>query len=116
MIQRRDFLLGAASTELAQAQTEFVSDDDVRTILKDSIDNARQSVGLVGCLFVADRQKIVTYDRSDGPNDRSPYSDTVFQIGSIYNYLHVFSEIVDLEDPTLDPTRFPLPPKRGSMM
>ena len=29
-------------------------------------------------------------------------------IGKIYNHVHVFSEITDLDDPKLDPSRFPL--------
>ena len=62
MIPRRDFLLGtiASSLFLAPARAELVPDDQVRMILKDRIDNARQSVGIVACSFDADRQKIIT--------------------------------------------------------
>src|SRR6478735_1946277 len=85
MIPRRDFLLGtiASSLFMAPARAELVPDAQVRTILKDRIDNARQGVGIVACAFDADRQKIVTYGRSAAPNDRPLDGDTVFEIGSI---------------------------------
>ena len=85
MIPRRDFLLGAIASSVfcTQARPDFVPDDEVRTILKDRLDNARQGVGIVACSFDSGRQKIATYGRSNGPNDRSLDGDTVFEIGSI---------------------------------
>ena len=85
MIPRRDFLLGvmASSVFLARARADIVPDGDIRTILQDRIDNARQSVGIVAATFDAGRQNIVTYGRSGAANDRPLDGDTVFEIGSI---------------------------------
>ena len=49
MIPRRDLLLGAiaSSAVVTQAHADLVPDEEVRTILKDRIDNARQAVGIV---------------------------------------------------------------------
>jgi CubicO group peptidase (beta-lactamase class C family) len=85
MIERRDFLLGAIATAalIKQARADFLPDDEVLRILRDRIDNARQSVGIVACTFDASTQKIVTYGRSDSANGRPLDGDTVFEIGSI---------------------------------
>ena len=127
MIPRRDFLLGtiASSLFLAQARAELVPDDEVRTILKDRIDNARQGVGIVACAFDADRQKIVTYGRSAAPNDRPLDGDTVFEIGSITK---VFTSLlltemvtrgeVALDDPVSKhlPTSVKMPTRNGKQI
>jgi len=84
MIARRDFLLGAMASSVlaATAGADFASDDDVRDILRERIDRAHQSVGIVAISFDSAREKIVTYGQSGsavGQLDR----DTVFEIGSI---------------------------------
>lgn len=84
MIARRDFLLGAMASSVlaATARADFASDDDVRDILRERIDRAHQSVGIVAISFDSAREKIVTYGQSGsavGQLDR----DTVFEIGSI---------------------------------
>ena len=63
MIPRRDFLLGAiASSVLAtQLRADFVPDDEIRAILRDRIESARQSVGIVACSFDSGEQKMVAY-------------------------------------------------------
>ena len=66
-----------------RARTFFVSDDAIRTILRDRIDQTRQSVGMVACQFDSASQKIATYGRSDAANGRALDGDTVFEIGSI---------------------------------
>ena len=66
----------------ATARADFASDDDVRDILRERIDRAHQSVGIVAISFDSAREKIVTYGQSGsavGQLDR----DTVFEIGSI---------------------------------
>jgi D-alanyl-D-alanine-carboxypeptidase/D-alanyl-D-alanine-endopeptidase len=86
MLRRRDFLRGAIATSvlIRQARAQAVSDDEVRNILQDRIDRARQSVGIVAVTFGSDRENITTtYGRSDAKNGRPLDGDTVFEIGSI---------------------------------
>jgi CubicO group peptidase (beta-lactamase class C family) len=85
MIPRRDFLLGAITTSvfMTRARAEVAAEDEIRDILQDRIDNARQSVGLVASVFDSGRQKIATYGHCGAPNDRPLDGDTVFEIGSI---------------------------------
>jgi CubicO group peptidase (beta-lactamase class C family) len=85
MIHRRDFLLGAiASSALATPlRADFFSDYEIRSILRDRVENARQSLGIVACSFDASGRKTVTYGRSGAGNDRPLDGDTVFEIGSI---------------------------------
>lgn len=85
MIQRRDFLLGAiaSSVLVTQVRAELAPDDEIRNILQDRVDNARQSIGIVASSFEAGRQKIVAYGRCGASNDRPLDGDTVFEIGSI---------------------------------
>src|SRR5438270_4438453 len=85
MIPRRDFLLGAVTTSIfaTRVRADLLPDDDIRTILRDCIDKARQSVGIVSCSFDSGSQKIVTYGRSGRADDRPLDGDTVFEIGSI---------------------------------
>src|ERR1700730_16202936 len=85
MIPRRDFLLGAiaSSSFMTQARADAAPDDEIRNILRDRIDGAYQSVGIVASSFGSGRQKIATYGRSDAGNGRALDGDTVFEIGSI---------------------------------
>jgi len=84
MIARRDFLLGAMASSVlaATARADFASDDDVRDILRERIDRAHQSVGIVAISFDSAREKIVTYGQSGSAVDQLD-RDTVFEIGSI---------------------------------
>jgi serine-type D-Ala-D-Ala carboxypeptidase/endopeptidase len=85
MIARRDFLLGAIASSVfaRRARAGFTPDDEIRNILRDRIDSAHQSVGIVASLFDAGNQKTATYGRSDAANGRPLDGDTVFEIGSI---------------------------------
>jgi CubicO group peptidase (beta-lactamase class C family) len=85
MIFRRDFLLGAIASSLVATRLRagFLPDDEIRTILRDRLENARQSVGIVACSFDAGGQKIVTAGRSGAANERPLDGETVFEIGSI---------------------------------
>ena len=68
----------------ARTRADSAPDDELRTILQDRIDRARQSVGIVASSFDSGRrQKIATYGRSGASNDRPLDGDTVFEIGSI---------------------------------
>ena len=84
MIARRDFLLGAMASSVlaATARADFASDDEVRDILRERIDRAHQSVGIVAIPFDSAREKIVTYGQSGSAVDQLD-RDTVFEIGSI---------------------------------
>ena len=66
MIPRRDFLVGAiASSALAAAaRADFSSDDEVRNMLRERIERAHQSVGIVAVSFDSAQEKIATYGRS----------------------------------------------------
>lgn len=85
VIARRDFLLGtiASAVFAGQARAGFVPDDEIRNILRERIDNTRQSVGIVASVFDAGGERIVTYGRSGAANGRALDGDTVFEIGSI---------------------------------
>ena len=85
MIARRDFLLGTVASAVfaTGARGDFASDDAIRAILRDRIDQTRQSVGMVACQFDSASQRIATYGRSDAANGRALDGDTVFEIGSI---------------------------------
>src|SRR4051812_43065959 len=85
MIPRRDFLLGALASSVfaTRLRADFLPDDEVRTILRDRIEGARQSLGIVACVFDSERQKTVSHGRSGAANDRPLDGDTVFEIGSI---------------------------------
>jgi len=66
----------------ATARADFASDDEVRDILRERIDRAHQSVGIVAISFDSAREKIVTYGQSGSAVDQLD-RDTVFEIGSI---------------------------------
>jgi len=85
MIPRRDFLLGtiASSVLMSQTRAGFAAEDEIRMILRDRVDNARLSIGIVASSFDSSRQNIATYGRSGPPNDRPLDGDAVFEIGSI---------------------------------
>jgi D-alanyl-D-alanine-carboxypeptidase/D-alanyl-D-alanine-endopeptidase len=85
MIARRDFLVGVMTSAAfaTRAQADLASEDEIRGVLRDRVDLARQSVGIVACSFDAGRERIATYGRSDAPADRPLDGDTVFEIGSI---------------------------------
>jgi D-alanyl-D-alanine-carboxypeptidase/D-alanyl-D-alanine-endopeptidase len=106
MILRRDFLLGAiaSSVFMTQARADNVPDEDIRNILRDRIDTARQSVGIVAATFDSGRQNIVTYGRSGASNDRPLDGDTVFEIGSITKVFTalLLTEMVTRGDVALD--------------
>src|SRR5258708_40303163 len=85
MIPRRDFLLGtiASSVFMSQTRAGFAAEEEIRIILRDRVDNARLSTGIVASSFDSSRQNIATYLRSRAPNHRPLDCDTVFEIGSI---------------------------------
>ena len=66
-----------------RARAGFAPDDDIRNILRERVDQTRQSAGIVAAMFDFAGQKIVSYGRSDAANGRALDGDTVFEIGSI---------------------------------
>jgi D-alanyl-D-alanine-carboxypeptidase/D-alanyl-D-alanine-endopeptidase len=86
VVRRRDFLLGGIATSALAAVTRAKAasdDDEVRGILADRIDRARQSVGIVTISFGSGYDRITAYGRGGATNDRPLAGDTVFEIGSI---------------------------------
>ncbi len=85
MIHRRELLLGsiASSLVMSVAGSARAAGDDMRNLLQDRIDNARQSVGIVACTFNANGQTIATYGGAGTSDNRPLGGDTVFEIGSI---------------------------------
>jgi len=66
-----------------QARAGFAPDDAIEKILRERVDQTRQSLGIVAAVFDFADQKIVAYGRSDAANRRPLDGDTVFEIGSI---------------------------------
>ena len=66
-----------------QARAGFAPDDAIEKILRERVDQTRQSLGIVAAVFDFADQKIVAYGRSDAANGRPLDGDTVFEIGSI---------------------------------
>lgn len=85
MLRRRDLVLGvAAGTVFAtQARADPASEDETRAILRDRIDLARQSVGMVVCSFDSNQHKIVAHGAGGGADNHPLDGDSVFEIGSI---------------------------------
>src|SRR5947208_352510 len=85
MLPRRDFLLGtlAASLWPVQASADLIPHKDILEILRERVDNSRQSVGIVAATLDSSRQNFVAYGRSEAPNGGELDADTVFEIGSI---------------------------------
>src|SRR4051812_44054714 len=90
MSNRREFLISALATAIgttgAPAETApgtVASDEAVRAILRERIESARQSVGIVAGVIDSGVLRLVTYGRSGAPDGRSLDGDTVFEIGSI---------------------------------
>ena len=68
---------------MSQTRAGFAAEEEIGIILRDRVDNARLSTGIVASSFDSSRQNIATYGRSGAPNDRPLDGDTVFEIGSI---------------------------------
>ncbi|MEA2884455.1 MAG: serine-type D-Ala-D-Ala carboxypeptidase/endopeptidase [Bradyrhizobium sp.] len=106
MIIRRDFLLGAIASSLVatRLRADFLPDDEIRNILRDRIEGARQSVGIVACSFDSGGQKTLTSGRSGAANGRLLDGDTVFEIGSISKVFTalLLAEMVTRGEITLD--------------
>jgi serine-type D-Ala-D-Ala carboxypeptidase/endopeptidase len=85
MITRRKFFLGtiASAALAAHARADLAPDDEVRDILRERIDRAHQSVGIVAAMFDPAREKLITYGHSGAASNRALDGDTVFEIGSI---------------------------------
>ena len=85
MLHRRSVLLGGLALSLrpgwAWAQTP--PGQDIAAILKERVDVARDTRGLVAAFLDGDRPSVTTYGQSGAANNRPLDGDTVFEIGSI---------------------------------
>jgi serine-type D-Ala-D-Ala carboxypeptidase/endopeptidase len=119
MVARRDFLLGTIASLVftGRARADFAPDDDIRNVLRDRIDSAHQSVGIVASVFDAGRQKIVTFGRCGAANDRALDGDTVFEIGSITKVFTalLLTEMVTRGEVALDDPVSKYLPDRGKI-
>ena len=91
MVMQRIMLIKAISlaafiifspTQMIIAQTDSV-DDEIKSILQDRIDHAKQSVGMVVGLIDEDRTRIVSYGKASKDSARMVDGDSVFEIGSV---------------------------------
>jgi CubicO group peptidase (beta-lactamase class C family) len=73
----------AGTVFAGQALADLTPDDEIRAIMRDRIDSARQSVGIVVCSFDSGQHRIVAHGSSDAGNSRPLDGETVFEIGSI---------------------------------
>jgi serine-type D-Ala-D-Ala carboxypeptidase/endopeptidase len=69
--------------EVSSASSEHLSDDTILKILRDQVETARQSVGIVAGVLDQSGRRIAGYGQSGSTNDRPIDGDTVFEIGSI---------------------------------
>lgn len=80
---RRRHLIGALLTAPFAARAQPDPDSALRAILAERIDVARQSVGMIAVVLGEGQRQLVSYGRSDMPDDRPLDGDAVFEIGSI---------------------------------
>jgi serine-type D-Ala-D-Ala carboxypeptidase/endopeptidase len=84
MLHRRSVLLAGPALLLARgraAQAQSTSEQDLAAILKERVDVARDTMGMVAATIDSGRRSVTAYGRSG--SDRSLDADTVFEIGSI---------------------------------
>ena len=74
------FVLVPARTAGAQVR---VTDDEIREILRDRIDVAKKSVGIVVGLVDDQGIRIVSYGKPNQNSDQMVNADSVFEIGSV---------------------------------
>jgi CubicO group peptidase (beta-lactamase class C family) len=82
MLRRREVIGGLLAAPVA-ARAQPDRDAELRAILAERVDVARQSVGIVAAVLEDGGQRLVTYGRSDMPDDRILDENSVFEIGSI---------------------------------
>jgi CubicO group peptidase (beta-lactamase class C family) len=82
LLRRREVIGGLLAAPVA-ARAQPDGDAELRSILAERIDVARQSVGIVAAVLEDSGQRLIAYGRSDTPDDRALDSDSVFEIGSI---------------------------------
>lgn len=72
----------AMSRQIPVAQTEF-TDDQIKNILRERIDIAKKSVGIVVGLIGDKGTRIVAYGKPSQESNQSVNGDSVFEIGSV---------------------------------
>jgi CubicO group peptidase (beta-lactamase class C family) len=114
-------ILAGLSTVAAQSVSPVPSDEEIRKILIQRIDEAKQSVGIVVGVIEPAGRRIVSYGAVAKGDKRPLDGDTVFEIGSISKVFTslLMSDMVQREDVALsDPIAKYLPdgvkvPERG---
>jgi D-alanyl-D-alanine-carboxypeptidase/D-alanyl-D-alanine-endopeptidase len=83
MLHRRSVLLAGPALLLARgrAQAESMLEQNLAAILRERVDVARDTMGLVSATIDGGRRSVTVYGRSG--SDRPLDADTVFEIGSI---------------------------------
>src|SRR5262245_41658786 len=77
------FVIGAlVSYALAQSQSAIPSDHDIRRILIQRIDEAKQSVGIVVGVIEPAGRRVISYGALAKNDKRALDGNTVFEIGS----------------------------------
>jgi CubicO group peptidase (beta-lactamase class C family) len=96
----------------AVAAAQVPSDDTIRGILKERIDDYHQSVGIVVGMIGPDGRKVVSYGALEKGDSRPLHGDTVFEIGSVTKVFTslLLSDMVQQGEVALtDPVRKYLP-------
>src|SRR5262245_52531239 len=99
---------------VGQSNSPFPSDDEIRKILIQRIDEAKQSVGIVVGIIEPDgARRIISYGALAKGDKRPLNGDTVFEIGSISKVFTslLMSDMVERKELALtDPISKYLPP------
>jgi serine-type D-Ala-D-Ala carboxypeptidase/endopeptidase len=77
------FVAGMALAMPAFSQTALPSDEDIRAILEQRVEEEQQAVGLVAGLVGPDGARVVSYGTLSVEDDTPVDGDTLFEIGSI---------------------------------
>jgi CubicO group peptidase (beta-lactamase class C family) len=75
-------LLAASASAQSLPESSLPSDSEIREILVERIDTARQSVGIVVGVIEPKGRRVVTYGSLDKDDKRPLNGDTIFEIGS----------------------------------
>jgi serine-type D-Ala-D-Ala carboxypeptidase/endopeptidase len=101
-------------THIASAQSAMPSNDDIRKILVQRIDEQHQSVGIVVGIIEPAGRRIISYGTIAKDDKRPVDADTVFEIGSVTKVFTslVLADMIQRGEVTLtDPIARYLPPE-----
>jgi D-alanyl-D-alanine-carboxypeptidase/D-alanyl-D-alanine-endopeptidase len=117
-------MLAAVSAAAAQSASPVPSNEEIRKILTQRIDDAKQSVGIVVGVIEPSGRRIVSYGATAKGDSRPLNGDTLFEIGSVSKVFTslLMSDMVQRGEVALtDPVAKYLPaglkvPERGGRM